>query len=373
MTASKRMWCYLESVTYKCPSCSAPIVFDGVSQSMKCSSCGNAFETETLRQFDEAMKGAEESDRFGWESYGEEGENWLGDDGGASMYECPSCSGQIVGDSNTAASFCPYCGNPAIMPRHVSGMYRPDYIIPFSVTKEQAKAALRKFYKGKPLLPKASRSENRIESITGIYVPFWLYDCCTDAQATFRASNTRSWSDSKYNYTKTDYYLASRSGNMEFEKVPVDGSVKLDDKYMEAIEPFDYTGAFPFSSAYLSGFFADKYDLDAEKGQPRANQRIKNSAESALASTVTGYSSVKLQSSNVRFSNGVARYALFPVWLLNSVYRGKTYSFAMNGQTGKFVGVLPASAGRSWAWFGGIAAGLTLIVSAIAIFGGFLQ
>ena len=85
-----------------------------------------------------------------------------------------------------------------------------------------------------------------------------------------------SWSDSNYNYTKTDHYRLFRSGSVGFANIPVDGSKKADDAYMEAVEPFCYDDAVEFNGAYLSGYMADKYDVSAEESIERANERVKN-------------------------------------------------------------------------------------------------
>ena len=132
--------------------------------------------------------------------------------------------------------------------------------------------------------------------------------------------------------------------------MPVDGSTKMDDALMESIEPYDFSGAVDFQTAYLAGFLADKYDVDSEQSIERANERIKKSTENAFASTVQGYSTVIPESTSIRLQNGKAKYALYPVWLLNTTWNGQRYTFAMNGQTGKFIGDLPLdkSAYKKW-------------------------
>ena len=68
------------------------------------------------------------------------------------------------------------------------------------------------------------------------------------------------------------------------------------------------------------------------------------------------------KNTSVQVRNGLAKYALYPVWLLNTSYKGEKYTFAMNGQTGKFIGNLPVDNGKLAALF----AGLTVGVSALA-------
>ena len=200
------------------------------------------------------------------------------------------------------------------------------------------------------------KDQNHIDEIKGIYVPFWLFDADADANIRYKATKLRSWSDSRFNYSETTYYSVTRAGSISFNSVPVDGSSKMPDELMESIEPFDVTEAVPFQTAYLAGYLADKYDVSSEDTIARANERIKTSTESAFAATVDGFASVTAESTSVRFSNGKSKYALYPVWLLNTTWKGEKYTFAMNGQTGKLVGDLPVDTAAKNRWLWGITA-----------------
>ena len=207
---------------------------------------------------------------------------------------------------------------------------------------------------GKRLLPAAFKDQNHLDEIKGIYVPYWLFDAQAEASARYKASNVRVWSDSNYQYTETSMYSVTRGGTLGFEHVPVDGSTKIEDALMEAIEPFDFGEAVDFQAAYLAGYLADKYDVDSEESIKRANDRIRKSTEKAFAATVQGYTSVSPESVSIRLQKGKIQYALYPVWLLNTSWNGKKYTFAMNGQTGKFVGDLPLDKGAYRKWLFGL-------------------
>lgn len=341
---------------YKCPCCNAGLKYDNKTGEMVCEYCDNKFSVEQLEQLSEIEVEAQNPSDAKWDKYEthrieEETTEFI----------CNSCGAAITGDDNLAATECPYCGNPVILKQRIDGMLRPDYIIPFKLDKQAAKDALKKFYKGKPLLPKFFKEENNIDKITGIYVPFWLFDCDANGKMRFDATRISSWRSGNYRYTKVSHYLVTRSGEMAFEKIPVDASEKMDDAYMDSIEPFHYNEMVDFGTAYLSGYFADKYDVSDEECSPRAAKRVRTSLEEELRSTVIGYSGVTTKSSNINTNNGDIKYALFPVYMLNTKYRDKTYTFAMNGQTGKFVGKLPISKGRFAAWAAGIAAAVALI------------
>lgn len=349
---------------YKCPCCGGAIEFDSNAQKMKCPYCDTEFEMETLLSYDNELNN-EQPDNMTWDTAA--GGQWqAGEAEGLRVYSCQSCGGEIVGDESTAATSCPFCGNPVVMMGQFSGDLKPDYVIPFKFDKQAALEALKKHYGGKRLLPKAFTKQNHIEEVKGVYVPVWLFDADADANIRYKATKKRSWSDSEYHYTETSYYSVTRAGSIGFERIPVDGSSKMDDTLMESIEPFDFSGAVDFQTAYLAGYLADKYDVDSEQSIARANERIKKSTEDAFAATVKGYVSVVPESSGVTLKNGVAKYALYPVWLLNTSWNGNNYSFAMNGQTGKFVGDLPLDKGAYRKWLFGIAGTVSAVAFAIS-------
>ena len=337
---------------YKCPCCGGAIGFDSTLQKMKCPYCDTEFEMDTLKGYDAQLKG-EKADSMDWDAAA--GSNWQDDETAhLKSYVCNSCGGEIVCDENTAATACPFCGNPVVVTGQFSGALRPDYVIPFKLDKKAAKAALMKFYSGKRLLPKVFKDQNHIDEIKGVYVPFWLFDADADADIRYRATQVRCWSDSEYDYTETSYFSVTRGGSLGFERVPVDGSSKMADDLMESVEPFNFSEAVDFQTAYLAGFMADKYDVTAEESIDRANARIRKSTEDAFAATVQGYSSVTPEGGSVRLQNGKAIYALYPVWLLNTSWNGNKYTFAMNGQTGKMVGDLPLDKAAYRRWLFGL-------------------
>lgn len=350
---------------YKCPCCGGAIAFDSALQKMKCPYCDSEFEMETLKAYDEELN-RQQDDNMHWDT--QAGSQWSdGETQGFGTYSCKSCGGEIVGDETTAATSCPYCGNPVVFMGQFSGDLKPDYVIPFKLDKKAAKEALLRHYKGKVLLPKAFKDQNHIDEIRGIYVPFWLFDADANAHIRYKATRVSRWSDSSYNYTKTSFFSVIRGGNIGFQRVPVDGSSKMPDDLMESIEPFNFNEAVDFQTAYMAGYLADKYDVDAQQSIDRANQRIKRSVEEAFRSTVTGFTTVLPEASFVNLSNGQAKYALYPVWLLNTSWQGKNYLFAMNGQTGRFVGDLPMDKSLFGKWFAGIA-GIGAIVTFLITF-----
>jgi len=336
---------------YTCPSCAGKVEFDARLQKMKCPYCDTEYDPEVFREFDDALnEQTVKSDNFTWN---EDFQNEFSEEEkkGMRSYICNTCSGEIITDDTTAATGCPYCGNPVVMKEHFAGLLKPDYVIPFKFDKKQAMDAYKKHITGKKLLPPVFKDKNHIDEIKGIYVPFWLFDASVTGSARYKATAVRHWSDANNNYTETRHFSVLRSGAMDFSKIPVDGSEKMADELMESVEPFYFSDAVDFSTAYLSGFFADKYDVSVKNSIIRANERIKQSTTETLRGTVGGYTSVTPIDSNVNMTSGSHKYALYPVWILNTTFEGEKYTFAMNGQTGKFVGDLPMDKGKFAKYF----------------------
>ena len=353
-----------ETLEYKCPCCGGAIEFNSTVQKMKCPYCDTEFDIETLKAYDEELKKDNESNDNLCFDTNTRGKWQEGETEDMRVYLCKSCGGEIIANENTGATSCPYCGNPVVMTGKFSGALKPNYIIPFKLDKKAAKEALKEHMMGKKLLPKVFKNENHIEEVKGIYVPFWLFDAEADANIRYKATKKRHFSDSNYNYTETSYFLVSRSGSIGFQNVPVDGSKLMPDDLMESIEPFDFNEAVDFNLAYLAGFLADKYDVDSNECINRVNERVKESTEDSFRNTVKGYSSVICENSNINFKNGKAKYVVYPVWVLNTKWKDKNYLFAMNGQTGKFVGNMPVDMKAFFKFFFGFT-----ILFAVIIYG----
>ena len=349
---------------YKCPCCDGAIAFDSAAQKMKCPYCETEFEVSTLQSYDQVLQ-EEKPDSMQWDTA--PGTQWeQGEADGLRVYQCQSCGGEIVGDENTGATACPYCGNPVVMMGQFAGALKPDYVIPFKLDKQAAIQALRRHYQGKKLLPKVFQDENHIREVKGVYVPFWLFDTDAEADIRYKATRVRAWSDSSYNYTETSHFAVSRGGSLGFRQVPVDGSTKMEDDLMESIEPYDFSQAVDFQTAYLAGYLADKYDVEAEVCKTRANQRIQSSTEEAFSRTTVGYATVIPEHTDIRLKGGRVRYALLPAWILTTRWQNKVYTFAMNGQTGKMVGNLPIDKGLFWTYLLSVGLGCGALISAIA-------
>ena len=286
--------------------------------------------------------------------------------GDLSSRTCTSCGAELVCGPETAATTCPYCGNPTVLGGQLSGKLKPEYIIPFRMDKKTAIENLKKYYKGKASSPKPSKSPTTSRRSracmcrSGSTMAGWRPGALTrprSARATVRAitlsppPGTSTWP----------------AWRRRLVRVPVDGSSKMPDAHMDAIEPFDYSDLKPFSTAYLPGFLADRYDEDDKKCAARVLTRMKNSTAAALHDTLGGYTGVQTLSEQLDPRTLEPHYALLPVWMLHTRWKEQDFLFAMNGQTGKLIGDLPVDKGRVAAWFAGISIPLMILTALIML------
>ena len=358
---------------YECPACGGPLKFNATKQMLTCEFCGSDYPEDIFAQT-EAQATAEANDAktaAGVAGVGAdlaqnpEQEAELDEHGmpvklnidfdaelsnrdtlqGHTLVSCKSCGAEIVSNAETVSTECLYCGNPVVLQQNVRGVVRPDYVLPFKIEKKDAVNILKDFYKGKKLLPNEFKNNNKIEKIAGVYVPFWMFNCESEADLQFTGVNLRTWSDSEYNYTESSYYNVRRAGNMQFDKVPVDASIKMEDNFMDGIEPFDYSEIKDFSPMYLAGYYADKYDVNVEDCTNRIKLRVENTLVSELKASAN-YDTLTTKNAEKSLNINEVKYALIPVWMLNTRYNGVMYQFAINGQTGKVSGILPIDKGK---------------------------
>ncbi len=346
-------------VSFKCPSCDTSLLYDTGIGKFLCPACGNQYE---LSEIDNAGASTEPSFDWGDLIANTEEEDLTG----TVTYTCKYCGADIVTAATTSATHCPYCDNEIIINEKLEGSLRPNYIIPFKFDKKAIGDMWRSLCKKKRLLPKNFINEAVIDKAKGIYVPFWLFNCTADGKMTFETTTSRSWYSANYHYTETKYYYVTVDGEVGFKKIPVDASIKMDNKTMDLLEPYDYTQLEEFAPGYLSGFLADRFDDTPETCVPRANTRVVEGVVKVFSDEVKGYNSVRKVSDDLALKDTDAKYALLPVYTMKADYRGKTYFYSINGQTGKIVGEFPKSKLRWLSYFikyAAIIAGALLILS----------
>lgn len=347
-------------IQFKCPNCGGSVEFRADLQKFRCDYCSSDFTDE---EFKEATSAVTEDSFIGHahETEAEFGEN-------TNLYVCDNCGAEIMAEQNTAATFCYYCHSPVALKGRLSGEYCPDAVIPFKFDKEWALEEFKKYCKKKWFLPSRFISESQLEKITGLYVPYWLADCRINAMMSADAKIVNSHRSGDYRITHTKLFEVERAAHMYYNSIPFDGSEAIDDRLMEAIEPYDYRDVKDFSMNYLSGFFADKYDVTKEKALIRIKERIRESSLAELRGDIKGYTSVSPGMTHMNIINTKWRYALFPVWFMTYIKGDKKYYYAMNGQTGKIAGILPVSTAKTAAFAAALFAVFGTVLALLNLF-----
>ena len=334
------------TMNFQCPGCGATLTYKEGTDILKCEYCDTEVSIQALKEREEE-KTQEEQYSFDRQQVVREEEEQ-----DFKAFHCSSCGAELLTDEYTAATFCSFCGSPALVEERLTGEKRPTLIIPFKINREQAMEKYRSWTKRGILTPKKFSSSQTLETISGMYVPYWLYDY--DANVSMGAHGTKvnvtRKEDTEYIYTR--HYDIYRNVTTQFDRVPQDASEKMVDSIMEQLEPFHYEDMTTFELPYLSGFLAEKYNYTGEQLQPKVEERVNQFATDITRSTIQGYSSVAVTYSNTNLSKIDMVYAMFPVWTLNYTYRGKLYTLTMNGQTGKMVGTLPISPKKVFAIWG---------------------
>ncbi|MBP3216668.1 MAG: hypothetical protein J6M58_10635 [Clostridium sp.] len=366
----------------KCPACGGSMSFDPASGKLVCDYCGTAVDiqaetpaspepAQTSGAAAGAPAGADKSDGFDFQSLNDQAA--VPNAEALPVYNCISCGAEVIAPPSQIALTCPYCGNNIVLTEKVSGNLRPNGVIPFKITPKALPEAMKRFYRGKVLLPRNFFSESTMGKVTGVYVPFWVFSGKVHGRMTFSADKRNSYMRGDYEITETSTYDLDRSVSASFDSVPVDASGRVEDVLMDNMEPFDMSEVKPFDMRYLAGFTADRFDVAKDDIAKRAEERVLSSAANIASRSVTGYSNIQRRRSDVVYDLD-AKYLLFPIYMFDIIHAGKNYSFAVNGQTGKVVGEVPTDSSVSAEYFlkraVPVAAGILLLTIVRYLIGG---
>jgi len=360
------------TTTLKCPNCGGGLKFDPEKQKSVCEYCLSTFTNEELavatRAAEAKAENAAKAEAAAGAAAAAAGSETTpqGSEGHLAGYVCDSCGAEVVTEATTSATFCFYCHNPVLITSRLTGQFQPHKIIPFQYDRDKAIATFRKWAKSHRFVPHSFYSSSQLEKMTGLYLPYWMadYDAKVDFQA--QAVVRRVWVSGNTEFTEHKDFAIARQGNIEVDHIHELAHGKIDRTLIEAIAPFDEAQTTDFNLSYLSGFFAEKFDIERSIVEPMLESRARDYASSLLRESISGYSEVHEQKNQVDLALKNWFYALFPAWVMTYRYHGKTYIYAINGQTGKAYGELPVSNQR----LGVASAILAAIILVLAILGG---
>ncbi len=278
------------------------------------------------------------------------------------VYQCPNCGAEVITSKKTVATTCVYCNQAITLSGNVKGVFKPDYVLPFQVERNQVEEAYRNLCRRSWLTPKLFLKDSTIEKIKGLYVPFWLYSFDGQIDLTMRAERTRIFQMGNDEITEISSYDVRESGIATFDQIPADAMKDLDNVLMDSVAPYDFSKMVPFNPAYLAGFYTQQWDDSVEDNEPRAKERAKKTLNAMAKEHAGQFTTTIVENERYTWPRQSSEYALLPVWMMYTEYHGKKYMFGMNGQNGKIVGEIPKDYGKLVR-----VAGLAFVISQIIL------
>lgn len=269
------------------------------------------------------------------------------------IYTCTSCGAELFINGVETATFCAYCGQPTVVFNRVAEELRPERIIPFSIQKEQAVAVIREKLSHGFFVPKDIKNFE-VERVRGIYIPYFLFDAYYyDYQ---KLKGTVKYEEN----SRTETFI--REAECEFRNLTCDASKMLNDETSQRLEPYELNALRPFEIGYLSGFYADRYDMNEKTLKNVVRVRCKELFDKEMKMDLMA-ENPKIISSQPKFQLRKAQYVLLPAWFMTFRYKNEPYTILVNGQTGKVVGAVPFTKDKLTIVFVAIAVLATLLFS----------
>ena len=349
-------------IVYTCPNCGGDMTFDPNKGDYQCVFCRSRV---TQAQMDEETKKQKEKEAA--EKAQQEEKK---DESGAVVYNCPSCGAQIVTEESTAATFCYYCHNPVILSGRLEGKYTPDYVVPFAIDRNKALGIFSDWIAKKKFVPKSFYNKDQIDKFSGVYFPYLVYNCKVSGYIDAEGKRVERNRIGDMEDITTGIYHVRRDGEMPVKNVSKNALKKANKILVEGVQPFDMKDLKPFNMGYLSGFMAEKRDIEPEELRPGVEAEVKDYARYQLQNSVAGYEDLQITKDALKISDEEWKYALMPVWTVTykDPHTDKFYYFSMNGQNGKVLGELPVDEGLIRNYFLKIFVPLFVILMLISYF-----
>jgi hypothetical protein len=268
------------------------------------------------------------------------------------VVQCDNCGARIEFAPDIHATECPFCASPIVTDTGTFRHIKPRGVVPFALQEEQARDAmtawLGKLWFAPGGLQDYARKGRRMQ---GIYVPYWTYDADTKS----RYSGMRG----VYYYVTQTVMRDGKRVQRQVRKIrwtPVKGRVarwfddvlvlasrSLPKTYTDGLEPWNLSALEPYAPHFLAGFRAEGYQLQLDEGFEDAKQIMEAAIRRDVRFDIGG-DQQKIVTLNTAMSDITFKHVLLPVWLAAYKYKGKSYRFVVNGQSGKVQGERPWSA-----------------------------
>ena len=328
----------MKDMVKNCPSCGVALVFMPEAGTLKCPSCGCEVKGEKAA----ADAAGEEKDLLallGGEELNEEAEEIT--------IKCPSCGAETALPANQVAGFCRYCKSPIVASSRARKSIRPQGILPFAVTEEDARAAFRKWRDGLWFAPNRLKDAQVLDRLEGFYTPVWTFDfkTCTSYVGSRGVDYTvrEKGSDGKMrSRTKTRWHYVTGTVDDIFDDILVYARSNDSQELMETLAPWDVTSSQNYHEDIVRGFVEESYDVPIRTGLSEARNKADSVIEQSIRRDIGG-DRQRILSKSVSYSDLTYKLLLLPFWVTRYTYGGKEYLYVVNGRSGKMNGQRPWS------------------------------
>ena len=331
---------------HPCAACGAQAEWDPAKQRLICPFCG----TEAPYDVNRATGAIQEIDLVRTlRELPDDARGWQVE---RRSVQCQSCKAVMVFDPQRVGQNCDFCGSPALVDyQAIKAPIRPQSLLPFTVSEAQVRESIRRWYASKWLAPNAFKRRALVDTIHGIYIPYWTFDaqvhCPWWAEAGYYYYTTETYRDAK-GQTQTRQVQHVRwepaSGVVDqfFDDEPVPGTTGVDHDLLRQIEPFPTQQLVPYDTAFLSGFVVEHYQVVLVDAAKRSQEQMHAKLMAICAGQVPGDTHRNLRIAP-EYSGQTFKHVLVPIWLLAYTYGARRFQVAVNGATGAIAGRYPKS------------------------------
>jgi len=271
----------------------------------------------------------------------------------AEEVKCVKCASSFSFEAHTFASNCPYCDTPAII--DCSQALKPDGLLPFIVTRDEAKEKFKKWVSSRWFAPTVfTKYFSNSKILVGHYLPHWTYDTDTITQYqgergdAYYVSVTQTVIEEGKSVQKEvqerriDWTYVEGVVYTNFDDVIIPASPRVSASILNALEPWESNSAKGFDSKYIAGFEAQEYTTTLEKGFDLAKDEMASVITSKIYEDIGG-DEQRISSKQTEYNNITYKNVLLPIWTAFFTWKNKGYQYAINAQTGELVGERPYS------------------------------
>jgi DNA-directed RNA polymerase subunit RPC12/RpoP len=328
---------------FPCEACGGDMRFDPGADALVCDHCGNR---ETLRP-DRPDAIREIDIRAGLDASRRDVEKEE-----TEVLDCSNCGAQVEFDPALHAAECPFCATPVVRDTGVNRHIKPAALLPFALDEPTAHARMNDWLGSLWFAPNGlARYARKGQKMNGVYMPFWTYDAQTDTEYAGMRGDTyfvrqtvmRDGKPTTVQVPKIRW--TPRRGRVRrfFDDVLVLASPSLPRSHTDALEPWDMSALAPYAPHYIAGFRAEAYRISLEDGLREARAKMDAVIRRDVRMDIGG-DQQRITSMETKLSNVTFKHVLLPVWVAAYKYRGRSFRFVVNGQTGRVQGERPWSA-----------------------------